>query len=214
MGGRYRRKKRPILVSIAGGSASGKTTVAKKIQEKLGKDRVVIIEQDNYYKGWAYLPMSARERINFDSPEAIDILLLIRDLKRLLKGETINMPLYCYETHTRKKRTLKVRPKEVIILEGIFAFASKPLRNLADLKVYVEVGRDICFIRRLKRDIKLRGETVNSVVKRYLEQVRPMHFRYVEPTKKFADIVISGEAGNSSDIKKILSEIRHLRRKK
>lgn len=182
-----------IIIGIAGGTGSGKTSVAQLIAGKLNPTDVVIIQQDSYYKDRSYLLPKERESINYDHPSAFDTQLLIDHLKRLKNNLSIEMPIYDFATHTRKKETVIMSPAKVIILEGILLLANKDLRSLMDIKIFVDTDPDIRFIRRLERDIKERGRSIDSVIKQYLETVRPMHLEFVKKSKRYADMVISGE---------------------
>jgi uridine kinase len=178
------------LIGIAGASGSGKTLVANNILEKIGSDKAVLIQEDSYYKDLSDMPFDERTAMNFDHPDAFDYDLLAEDLTRLLNGEKIAHPVYDYKNHVRMKKTTTVGPGDLIILEGILILNNAPLRELMDLRVFVDTALDICFIRRLKRDITERGRTVDSVICQYRETVRPMYFRFIEPSKQYADIII------------------------
>lgn len=181
------------IIGIAGGTGSGKTSVAQLIAGRLNPTDVVIIQQDSYYKDRSYLLPKERESINYDHPSAFDTQLLIDHLKRLKNNLSIEMPIYDFATHTRKKETVIISPAKVIILEGILLLANKDLRSLMDIKIFVDTDPDIRFIRRLERDIKERGRSIDSVIKQYLETVRPMHLEFVKKSKRYADMIISGE---------------------
>lgn len=182
--------KKRILIGIAGGTGSGKTLVAKNLFRDLGSDRVVILQQDAYYKNLSHLPFEERAKQNFDHPDAIDSELLLRHIKDLLAGRTIQQPIYDFTVHLRKNETREIGEHDIIILEGILILYNPELRNLMDIKVYVDTDADIRFIRRLMRDTKERGRSMDSVVRQYKESVRPMHLQFVEPTKRYADIII------------------------
>lgn len=182
--------KKRILIGIAGGTGSGKTLVAKNLFRDLGSNRVVILQQDAYYKNLSYLPFEERAKQNFDHPDAIDSELLLRHIKDLLAGRTIQQPIYDFTVHLRKNETREIGGHDIIILEGILILYNPELRNLMDIKVYVDTDADIRFIRRLMRDTKERGRSMDSVVRQYKESVRPMHLQFVEPTKRYADIII------------------------
>ncbi len=182
--------KKRILIGIAGGTGSGKTLVAKNLFRDLGSDRVVILQQDAYYKNLSHLPFEERARQNFDHPDAIDSDLLLRHIKDLLAGKTIQQPIYDFTIHLRKNETREIGGHDIIILEGILILYNPELRHLMDIKVYVDTDADIRFIRRLMRDTKERGRSMESVVRQYKESVRPMHLQFVEPTKRYADIIV------------------------
>ena len=192
--------KKRILIGIAGGSGSGKTYAANSIAESLGSDKAVIIQEDSYYKDLSALPCDERAATNFDHPEAFDHDLLANHLSQLLNGETISQPIYDYTLHLRLKETKAVRPSDVIILEGILIFNKAQLRELMDFSVFIDTALDICFIRRLRRDIAERGRTVDSVIRQYDRTVRPMYLRFIEPSKRYADMLISGEEKDASAV--------------
>jgi uridine kinase len=180
---------RPILIGIAGGSGSGKTTVAKALKKKQ-KDNILIIEQDAYYRNREDLTYKERCLLNYDHPNAFDTDLLCTHLKMLLSGQSIEKPIYDFSVHLRKDETTKVNPCPIIILEGILVLESEILRDLMDIKVYVDTDADVRVLRRLKRDINERGRTLESVINQYLNTVMPMHNAFVEPSKRYADIII------------------------
>lgn len=182
-----------LIVGIAGGTGSGKTTVVQNILSQLPSEEVIVISQDNYYKDSGHLPFSEREKINFDHPRSIDFDLLVSDLKKIRKGETIEQPLYSFLTHSRKDETLITPPKSVVIVEGILVFTDPELRDLFDLKVFVHADSDERLIRRIKRDIKERGRDLDEVILRYKKTLKPMHEQFIEPSKSFADIIIPNE---------------------
>ncbi|MFN3330188.1 MAG: uridine kinase [Pyrinomonadaceae bacterium] len=194
-----------MIIGICGGTGSGKTTIARKIIETVGRDKVALIAQDSYYRNLADMPLDERHHVNFDHPDSIDSELLANHIKKLRMGKPIEMPIYDFKTHTRSER---IEPKPVIIVEGILIFAEPKILKLLDVKIYVDTPDDIRFIRRLQRDIKERGRTVESVIEQYFASVRPMHFEFVEPSKRHADIIIP-EGGNTEiGIELICSKIR------
>lgn len=179
-----------LIIGIAGGSGSGKTTVVKAIAKTL-KEKVVVIPQDSYYKDSSHLPMEERQQINFDHPDSIDFNLLCDHLKDLREGKTIEQPVYSYITCSRSKtETVTVRPAEVIIVEGILVFACKQLRDQMDIKLFVDADDDDRFMRMMTRDIEQRGKTVQAVIERYNKTVKPMYLQFIEPSKRYADIII------------------------
>ncbi|MBC8216069.1 MAG: uridine kinase [Candidatus Marinimicrobia bacterium] len=186
----------PILIGIAGGTGSGKTSIAKQLLREYGKGEVVVIELDSYYKDLSHLSMDERKKKNYDHPDAIDIELFNHQLISLMKGKPVDVPIYDFAKHNRKKETLGVDPHHVIVVEGILALHYPVLRELMDIKIYVETPADIRFIRRLTRDMQERGRTFQSVVNQYLKTVRAMHEQFVEPSKYFADVIIP-EGGNN-----------------
>ncbi len=190
----------PIIIGIAGGTASGKTTIAKKIQGHF-KGNVSLISHDNYYRAHEDLPFSEREKLNYDEPAAFETELLIDHLTRLKRGEVIEAPQYDYENHTRKRETVTICPGKVSVLEGILIFSDPALLDLIDIKIYVDTPADIRVLRRIRRDMEERGRTFDSIEAQYLTTVRKMHERYVEATKWLADVVIpNGENPNVLDM--------------
>lgn len=183
----------PTLVGISGGSGSGKTTLAAAIHERLGNRRSTVLSLDTYYKDLSRLPLKERAAVNFDHPDALDVQLLTQQIRQLGCGQTVEVPRYDFTIHTRRPETLTLQPKTVVLIEGILLFALDSIRSLLDLKVFVDVPPDIRFIRRLVRDIQERGRTVDSCIQQYYATTRPMHFAWVESSKGFADIVVSGE---------------------
>jgi uridine kinase len=203
-------RNRGILIGIAGGSGSGKTMVSNAIYNELGSEKVVIVEQDAYYKDLSNIPISERHLRNFDHPDAFDNELLIQQLNDLLHGKVIDYPVYDYATHSRKKESIKIGTHQVIVVEGILALEDAHLREMMDIKVYVDVDADIRFIRRLVRDIKERGRSLESVVEQYEKTVRPMHLQFVEPSKRYADIIIPGGGKNLVAIDLLKTKIKDL----
>lgn len=183
-------KSKAILIGIAGGTGSGKTSIAKALMKELGRDEVVVLEQDSYYHDLGHLPPVERMRVNFDHPDSVDFERMRQDLEALLDGKSVEAPLYDYTSHTRKPETRPISGRRIIILEGILVLADAALRELMDIKLYVDTADDVRFIRRMTRDVKIRGRSFDSVVDQYYKTVRPMHARFVEPTKRFADIII------------------------
>lgn len=202
--------KRGILVGIAGASGSGKTLVAKNIYNKLGSDKVVLIQEDSYYKDLSHIPYDNRIGKNFDHPDAFDHDHLFEQIKDLLAGKAISHPVYDYTTHCRSKEIRVVGPHKVVFLEGILVLSDARLRALMDIKVFVATDPDICFIRRLKRDINERGRDVESVIKQYQETVRPMYFQFIEPSKRYADIIIPEGGKNTVAIDILTTKIKSL----
>ena len=202
--------KKAILIGIAGASGSGKTSVAAGIIKSLESDEAVIIQEDSYYRDLSDIPLAERKGRNFDHPDAFDHDLLVKHLLQLLNGEAVSQPVYDYRLHTRSKETRMVGPGSLIILEGILVLSNAQLRELMDYRVFVETPLDICLARRLKRDIQERGRTADSVIKQYTETVRPMYLQFVEPSKQYADITISGEGSNSEAIDTLTAKINAL----
>ncbi len=185
-----------LVVGIAGGTGSGKTTVVRKIIENLPKDSVAVLSQDSYYKDQSDLPLEERQKINFDHPNALEFDLLIEHIKRLREGKPIEQPIYSYLTCTRAKETIHVEPKKVIIVEGILVLTVPELREQFDIKVFVDAPSDDRLIRVIYRDMAERGRDVATVLKRYQDTVKPMHEQFIEPSKKYADLIVP-EGGNN-----------------
>ncbi|MFW6095704.1 MAG: uridine kinase, partial [Bacteroidota bacterium] len=179
-----------LVVGIAGGTGSGKTTVLKEIIRRLPKDEVAVLPQDSYYKDNSHLPLEERLKINFDHPNSIEFNLLANHICKLKKGEPVRQPIYSYLTCTRSEETILVEPKNVIVVEGILILQHPELRNLIDIKVYVDADNDDRLIRVIERDIAERGRSVNTILERYHKTVKPMHLQFIEPTKRYADIIV------------------------
>ncbi|HSH52504.1 MAG TPA: uridine kinase [Bacteroidales bacterium] len=179
-----------FIIGIAGGTGSGKTTVVNKIVARLPKNEVAIIPQDSYYRDNGHLPLEERQEINFDHPRSLEFKLLIEHIKRLKEGKAIGQPIYSYLTCTRSEETIPVSPKKVIIIEGILILQNAQLRNLMDIKVFVDADSDDRLMRVIQRDLVERGRSVSKVLDRYERTVKPMHLQFIEPTKKYADIII------------------------
>ena len=179
-----------IIIGIAGGTGSGKTTVVKKIMERFQPDEVVLLPQDSYYKDSSNVPAEERQNINFDHPDAFAWALLSKHISMLKKGEAIEQPIYSYITSTRQKETIHIEPKEVVIIEGILALWDKKLRSLMDLKIFVDADPDERLIRVIQRDVIERGRTAEAVMERYMRVLKPMHMEFIEPCKRYADLII------------------------
>ena len=179
-----------ILIGIAGGTGSGKASIAKAIASDFGQSEVTLIEQDSYYKDLSNLTIEERSSVNFDHPDAIDFTLMRDHLEKLLSGCMVDVPIYNFSTHTREKESKIIEKHHIIILEGILTLFDQTIRNMMDIKIYVETADDKRIIRRIKRDINKRNRKFNSVIEQYYKTVRPMHIQFVEPTKKYADIII------------------------
>lgn len=197
-----------MIIGICGGTGSGKTTVANRILESVSEDEVVFLQQDSYYRNLDQMPLDYRRIANFDHPDAIDNDLLVEHVRALKKSDAVELPVYDFRTHTRRPETLHMEPRPIIIVEGILIFAEKRLLDEMDIKVYVDTPDDIRFIRRLRRDLAERGRTVESVIEQYVETVRPMHMQFVEPSKRFADVIIPEGGHNLVSIGLISGRIR------
>ena len=199
-----------IIIGIAGGSGSGKTSVAKALVKDMHLNGTVINEQDWYYKDLAHLPQEERMKWNFDHPDSVEFNLLIKDLNSMVRGETVDVPQYNYVTHSRAKETLTIAPQKVIIVEGIMVLYEPKLRELLDIKLFVDTDPDIRFIRRLKRDIYKRGRAIDNVIDQYMQTVRPMHETFVEPSKRFADVIIPEGGKNKVAVDLLRTKITSL----
>lgn len=206
--------KSPILIGIAGGTGSGKSTVTREIYKSITDKNVAIIEQDSYYKDQSNISFEERVKTNYDHPFAFDNELLISHLKDLLNGKSIQKPIYDFENHNRKKETVLVEPRDIVVLEGILILYDEDLRNLMDIKLFVDTDADVRVIRRILRDIKDRGRTLDSVVKQYMTTVRPAHMQFVEPTKRYADIIIPEGGYNKVAIDIIVTKVNDIVNKK
>lgn len=205
---------RPIIIGIAGGTGSGKSTVAQEIYSSLPEESISVIEQDNYYKDQSHLSFEERTKTNYDHPDAFDTALLLEHLKKLSMGEAIDKPIYDFANHTRKKETVKVEPKDIVVLEGIMILVEPEIRNMLDIKIFVDTDADVRIIRRIKRDIKERGRTLDSVIDQYINVVRPMHLQFVEPTKRYADIIIPEGGYNKVAIDIMIAKVNEIVRRK
>ncbi|MFP5264944.1 MAG: uridine kinase [Blastocatellia bacterium] len=201
---------RSMIIGISGGTGSGKTTVAQKIINSVGGDNVVFLQHDSYYRNLGDMPMELRHKVNFDHPDALDTDLMMNHIEALRAGESIEQPTYDYATHSRRSETVHVSPRPVIIVEGILVFVNPEMRALMDLKIFVDTDADIRFIRRLDRDVHERGRTVESVISQYTTVVRPMHLQFVEPSKRYADIIIPEGGHNEVGIDLITGKIRSI----
>lgn len=197
-----------MIIGICGGTGSGKTTVANRILESVSASEVAFIQQDSYYRNLKDLPLDYRQAVNFDHPDALDNDLLVHHVKKLKAGGSVELPLYDFKTHTRLTETVLIEPKPIVIIEGILIFVDPRLLEQMDIKVFVDTPDDIRFIRRLRRDIAERGRTIDSVIEQYLGTVRPMHMQFVEPSKRYADVIIPEGGHNLVSIDLISGKIR------
>lgn len=196
-----------MIIGIAGGTGSGKTTLTEKLKAEFGED-VSVLYHDNYYKSHSEMPYEERTKLNYDHPDAFETDLMIRDIQALRRGETVRCPVYNYTIHDRSGETVEVRPTKVIIVEGILIFENQALRELMDIKIFVDTDADVRILRRIMRDVKKRGRSLDSVVKQYLTTVKPMHEQFVEPSKRFADIVVLEGGHNLVALDMIIGRIR------
>jgi uridine kinase len=197
-----------LIVGIAGGTASGKTTVARKVHEALSTSRVAFIDQDSYYADLSDLPLEERRQVNFDHPDAFDTDLLIDHLGKLKSGQAIEKPTYDFVTSTRTGRTVTVNPADIVLIEGILVLHIEPVRRLLDVRIFVDAEDDVRIIRRLTRDIKERGRDFDHVVTQYFKHVRPMHMGFVEPSKRWADIIVPHGGNNDTAIDMLVGALR------
>ena len=198
---------RPLVIGVAGGSGSGKTTVSHAILERVGAERITFLQHDSYYRDLAHLPLEQRRLVNFDHPNAFDNQLFIEHIDALLRGEPAPVPTYDFATYTRGAETILILPQPVILLEGILIFADAALLERMDIKLFVDAASDLRIIRRLQRDLIERGRTVESVIQQYLATVRPMHLEFVEPSKRDADIIIPRGGLNAIAIDMVVARI-------
>lgn len=203
-------KKNVIIIGISGASASGKSLLANTIVGELGSDQVVVISEDAYYKDHSNLPFEERAKINYDHPDAMDHELLCTHLLELQQGNSIDIPIYNHSQHIREKATRRIGSHAIIVLEGILLFVEQKLRERMDIRIFMETALDICLIRRLKRDIKERGRSLDSVLKQYEETVRPMYLQFIDPSKRYADLIVPRGGSNRIAIDMIKAKMREL----
>jgi uridine kinase len=200
----------PLVIGIAGGSGSGKTTVAQEILQRVGPDRIAYLQHDSYYKDLSGLPPAQRSSVNFDHPNSLDTDLLVRHIESLKINQPVQVPIYDFATHSRTERSFTVQPRRVILVEGILLFTESALRDLFDVKLFVDTDSDLRFIRRLERDIAERGRTMESVIKQYLATVRPMHMEFVESSKRYADVIIPEGGYNTAALDMVVARVEAL----
>ena len=200
----------PLVIGIAGGSGSGKTTVAEAILSRVGRDRIAFLQHDSYYKDLSGLPPVQRAEINFDHPDSLETDLLIRHIASLRDGQPVAVPVYDFATDRRTDKTIRVEPRRVILVEGILIFVEPQLRKMFDVKIFVDTDADLRFIRRLERDIHERGRTTESVIKQYQSTVRPMHLEFVEPSKRYADVIIPEGGFNAAALDMVVARVEAL----
>ena len=200
----------PLVIGIAGGSGSGKTTVAQQILERVGPSRIAFLQHDSYYKDLSGLPPVQRAEVNFDHPESLETELLTAHVEELKNDRSVQVPIYDFAHHSRTDQTFTVQPRGVIIVEGILIFAEPELRKLFDVKIFVDTDPDLRLIRRMQRDISERSRTVESVIKQYMSTVRPMHLEFVEPSKRYADVIIPEGGFNTAALDMVVARIEAL----
>ncbi len=202
--------KSPIIIGVAGGSGSGKTTVSQAILSRVGRERIAYIQHDAYYRDLTHLNPEERTRVNYDHPDSLENDLLIRQLDELIAGRAVDIPIYDFTIHNRSDETERVQPHPVVLVEGILIFADKDLRDRMDVKIYVDADADLRVVRRLLRDVAERGRAPQSVIDQYLNFVRPMHLEFVEPSKRYADIIIPRGGMNAVAIDMVVSRVEYL----
>ena len=200
----------PLVIGIAGGSGSGKTTVAQEILQRVGPDRIAFLQHDSYYKDLSGLPPAQRAEVNFDHPNSLETELLIQHIAALRAGKAVEVPIYDFSTHSRTAKTFTVSSRRVILVEGILIFTEAALREMMDVKIFVDTDSDMRFIRRLERDLKERGRTTESVIKQYQLTVRPMHMEFVEPSKRYADVIIPEGGFNAAALDMVVARVEAL----
>jgi uridine kinase len=201
---------RTLTVGISGGTGSGKTTITNRLIEALSEESVLILQQDHYYKDLPHLPLEERAKQNFDHPESLDTPLLVSHVRTLREGSAIERPVYDFTQHRRVPATVHLEPRPALIVEGILIFENPALRNLLDIKIFVDTDADLRFIRRMRRDVRERGRTVESVIDQYMRTVRPMHMEFIEPSKRYADVIIPEGGHNEVGIDLVIQKIRSL----
>ncbi len=201
---------KPIVFGVAGGTASGKTTVARAILEAVGASQIAYLPHDAYYKDMSHLSLEERAHLNFDHPNSLESKLLVKHIKQLLDGKDVHVPVYDFTHHRRTDETVLVEPSPIILVDGILIFTKRNLREMMDIKVYVDTDSDVRFIRRLQRDIHERGRSLESVVSQYMDTVRPMHLKFVEPSKRYADVIIPNGGLNRVAMEMVVSRLREL----
>lgn len=205
-------KKKPLVIGIAGGTGSGKTTVANAVLSRVGLQRIAFLSHDAYYRDLSHLPIEERRKINFDHPDSLETELLVEHIQGLMNWQPVEVPVYDFTCHSRTSQTLHVEPRRVILVDGILIFYEPALRPLFDVKIYVDTDADLRFIRRLQRDIVERGRTTESVIQQYLNTVRPMHMEFVEPSKRYADVIIPEGGLNTVALDMVSARIEALLR--
>lgn len=203
-------RQKPIVFGVAGGTASGKTTVARQILKAVGAEQVAYLPHDAYYKDQPELSLAERAQVNYDHPRSLETSLLIQHIKQLLAWRAVELPVYDFATHRRTEQTILVEPAPIIFVDGILVFTKRKLRAMMDIKIFVDTADDVRFIRRLKRDMEERGRSLDAVIEQYLTTVRPMHLKFVEPSKQYADIIIPHGGENRVAVGMVVSRLREL----
>lgn len=203
----YPSHKRPFVIGVAGGTGSGKTTVSRSIQNTVGMEQIAYLEHDSYYNDHSHLSPEERARCNYDHPDSLDTALLVKHLDALCRWEPADVPIYDFATHSRTSRTHRVEPAPIVLVEGILVLSEKALRERMDMRIYVDTDADIRFIRRLHRDVEERGRSLDSIILQYVNTVRPMHLEFVEPSKRYAHIIVPEGGNNRVAMEMIVSRI-------
>ena len=201
---------RPLVIGVAGGTSAGKTTISRAIVKRVGEERIAYLQHDAYYRDLSHLPLAERRQCNFDHPDALEDELLLQHLQQLIAGEAVEVPIYDFTHYVRTAETRHLEPRPVILLEGILILANRQLVELMDIKIFVDADADIRLIRRLERDIQERGRTLRSVIDQYLQTVRPMHLEFVEPSKRYADIIVPAGGANPVALEMICARIERM----
>jgi uridine kinase len=199
---------KPLIIGIAGGTGSGKSTVARKVAEALRASSVAFIDMDAYYRNFAHLRLEERRHINWDHPDAFDIALFVEHIARLARGEAIDKPVYDFVAHLRAKQTIHVEPADVVVIDGILLFVERAVRELCDVKVFVDADADIRLVRRIRRDMHARGRALDEILDQYLSTVQPMHLQFVEPSKRYADVIVPRGGHNAIAIEMLVAKIQ------
>jgi uridine kinase len=202
------RMSKPLILGVAGGSGSGKTTVVSNIIQSIGKENVLLMQHDSYYRDLSHLPFSERTKQNFDHPASLETELMIRHLDALRNGYQVDIPVYDFVAHTRSEETISAYPQKIILVDGILIYSEPKLRKLMDIKIFVDTDGDVRLLRRLKRDISERGRDLDGVLNQYEKFVRPMHLEFVEPSKRYADIIIPRGGENTIALEMVIALIR------
>lgn len=199
---------KPLVIGIAGGTGSGKSTVARKVAEALRASSVAFLDMDAYYRNFAHLSIEERRHINWDHPDAFDLALLVEQLGRLARGEPIEKPVYDFVQHLRASETVHVEPADVVVIDGILLFVEAAVRELCDVKVFVDADADVRLVRRIRRDMRRRGRALDEILDQYLSTVQPMHLQFVEPSKRYADVIVPRGGHNAVAIEMIVAKIQ------